>query len=121
MQTVLIPSPLNKLSRPQIIFIHFCDTQCNICSKISHFQECVNCMMVCAQWGSVMTDSNKSEDDLPEFPGSNQTIKLTISNHELFYILCVVFPGAGRRLTTLTYSQLGTWSWSGQGQGRLII
>ena len=53
-------------------------------------------MMVCAQWGSVMTDSNKSEDDLPEFPGSNQTIKLTISNHELFYILCVVFPGAGR-------------------------
>ena len=64
-------------------------------------------MMVCAQWGSVMTDSNKSEDDLPEFPGSNQTIKLTISNHELFYILCVVFPGAGRRLTTLTYSQLG--------------
>ena len=74
-------------------------------------------MMVCAQWGSVMTDSNKSEDDLPEFPGSNQTIKLTISNHELFYIVCVVFPGAGRRLTTLTYSQLGTWSWSGQGQG----
>ena len=78
-------------------------------------------MMVCAQWGSVMTDSNKSEDDLPEFPGSNQTIKLTISNHELFYIVCVVFPGAGRRLTTLTYSQLGPWSWSGQEQGSLSI
>ena len=34
--------------------------------------------------GSVMTDKNKSGDDLLEFPGSNQTIKLTISNQELF-------------------------------------
>ena len=34
--------------------------------------------------GSAMTDKNKSEDDLLEFPGSNQTIKLTISNQELF-------------------------------------
>ena len=42
------------------------------------------------QTPGMMTDSNKSGDDLLEFPGSNQTIKLTISNQELFYTR--VFP-----------------------------
>ena len=48
------------------------------------------CELCEQQTTGMMTDSNKSGDDLLEFPGSNQTIKLTISNQELFYTR--VFP-----------------------------
>ena len=58
-----------KLFKYQWIFMILFLQMCELCEQ---------------QTVGMMTDSNKSGDDLLEFPGSNQTIKLTISNQELF-------------------------------------